>query len=266
MIRRLLLVLALASATACSALSARERVQLDIVDRDTGQLLPEYAARGDTWVAGAPGHRYSVRLTNSTGERVLVVLSVDGINAVTGETAAPSQGGYVLDPWESTEIAGWRKSLDDIAQFVFTDLSESYAARTGRPDNVGVVGIAVFRERQVRPAYAPSAPPVATGEARRDAASSKSGAPAAQAADAMAEAESMPQRLGTGHGEREWSPVGRTEFVRASRRPDQVSQLRYDDRDALLAMGILPRERWPHARGDGPRAFPDGFVADPPNW
>lgn len=266
MIRRLLLVLALASATACSALSARERVLLDIVDRDTGQLLPEYAARGDTWVAGAPGHRYSVRLTNTTGERVLVVLSVDGVNAVTGETASPSQGGYVLDPWESTEIAGWRKSLDDIAQFVFTDLPDSYAARTGRPDNVGVVGIAVFRERQARPVYAPPAPPIAMDQARRDAAANKSAAPAAQPADARAEAESMPQRLGTGHGEREWSPVGRTEFVRASSRPEQVSQLRYDDRDALVAIGILPRERWPHVRGDAPRAFPDGFVADPPNW
>jgi hypothetical protein len=68
-----------------------------------------------------------VRLTNTVGERVLVVLSVDGVNAVTGETANPSQAGYVLDPWQSTEIAGWRKSLDDVAQFVFTDLPDSYA-------------------------------------------------------------------------------------------------------------------------------------------
>ena len=48
------------------------------------------------------------------------MLSVDGVNAVTGQTASPSQGGYVLEPWETAEIAGWRKSLDDIAQFVFT--------------------------------------------------------------------------------------------------------------------------------------------------
>ena len=70
-----------------------------------------------------------MRLTNTTGERVLVVLSVDGVNAVSGETADTAQGGYVLEPWETAEIAGWRKSLDDVAQFVFTDLADSATLR-----------------------------------------------------------------------------------------------------------------------------------------
>jgi hypothetical protein len=262
MFRRLLLALALAS-TACTPLSARDLVLLDVVDRDSGQTLPEYRHRGQDWIAGVPGHRYSVRLTNTTGERVLVVLSVDGVNAVTGQTASPSQGGYVLEPWESAEIAGWRKSLNDIAQFVFTDLPDSYAARTGRPANVGVVGVAVFRERQMRPVYAPPpAPQIAGGVARNEA--RKAAAPAASADRAMAsEAEAIPQRLGTGHGQREWAPVGQTEFVRATRTPQQVSQLRYDDADALIALGILPRYHAPYA-GTTPRAFPNGFVQDPP--
>ena len=92
----------------------------------------------------------------------------------------------------------------------------------------------------------------------------KAAAPAASADRAMAsEAEAMPQRLGTGHGQREWAPVGQTEFVRATRSPQQVSQLRYDDADALVALGILPRYRAPYA-GTTPRAFPGGFVQDPP--
>ena len=134
--KTILMSLAMLMTAACSPLSARPLVDVSVVDRDTGDWLREYPHRGDTWVAGTPGNRCGVRLSNSTGERVLVVLSVDGINAVTGETASPSQAGYVLEPWESTEIAGWRKSLDDIAQFVFTDLGDSYAARTGRTPQV----------------------------------------------------------------------------------------------------------------------------------
>ncbi|WP_159016721.1 hypothetical protein [Cognatiluteimonas profundi] len=253
----LLLALLLLSATACTSVAARPLVQMDVIDRDSGQWLPEYRHRGDTWVPGTPGHRYAVRLSNQSGERVLVVLSVDGVNAVTGETADPSQAGYVLAPWQSTEIGGWRKSLDDVAQFVFTDLPDSYAARTGRPDNVGVIGIAVFDE--ARPIVDDQPAAIARegmrGAERRSAMSPSS----ANAADA-AEGAVAAQRIGTGHGAREWAPVGRTGFVRASLRPAQVVQLRYDDGANLVAMGII------HATGPAPEAFPSGFVADPPGW
>ena len=252
------LLFALAAIAACTPATARAPlpvqplVELALVDRDTAQVLPEYRHRGRGWVAGTPGHRYAVRLTNTTGERVLVVLSVDGVNAVSGQTAAPSQAGYVLGPWESTEIGGWRKSLDDIAQFVFTDLPDSYAARTGRPDNVGVVGIAVFRERWQRPLPAP-APPVAAAP------QAKAGA----SADRAMAMEAMPQRIGTGHGQRERAPVGQTTFERASNTPQQLSELRYDSVDALVAMGVLPR-RYQARAGQPPRAFPNQYVADPP--
>lgn len=270
MLRNLLsLAAALIAATACAPLSARPLVDLAVVDRDSGQWLPEYAHRGQTWVPGTPGHRYAVRLTNTSGERVLVVLSVDGVNAVTGETADPSQAGYVLAPWQSTEIAGWRKSLDDVAQFVFTDLPDSYAARTGRPDNVGVIGIAVFREARPIAYYQPG-PPIARDEARGDMperSAAKAGPPAAAESSAADSAYGgiARQSIGTGHGQREWAPVGRTGFERASTRPAQVTQLRYDDVDTLAALGILPRpyRYWPH---DEPDAFPAGFVADPPRW
>ena len=266
MLRNLLVcTAALLAASACGPVSARSLVDLSVVDRDSGQWLPDIPYRGEHWIAGAPGHRYGVRLTNTTGERVLVVLSVDGVNAVSGQTAHASQGGYVLDPWESAEIDGWRKSLDDVAQFVFTDLPDSYAARTGRPDNVGVIGIAVFREARPLPPPPPMYSPPVAGDARNASAEAKAAAaPSARAeAGAMADSMAPQQRLGTGHGEREWSPVGETTFERASRRPEQLTQLRYDDADTLAALGILPRPYWPWSR-DRPDAFP-GFVPDPPN-
>lgn len=250
---------ALLAAFACTPSSARPLVEMSVVDRDNGDWLPQYRHRGDTWIAGMPGHRYAVRLANTTGRRVLVVLSVDGVNAVTGQTASASQGGYVLDPWETTEINGWRKSLDDVAQFVFTDLGDSYAARTGRPRNVGVIGIAVFEEAHPRRVPHASPAPIARndGHARAE---EKAAAPAAAQSPA---ADASRQGIGTGHGEREWSPVGETDFMRASRAPVQIVQVRYDETRRLAALGILPR---PYARGASPRAFPDGFVADPPGW
>ena len=80
---------ALLAALACTPLSARPPVKVAIVDRDAGGWLAQYRHAGDAWVAGVPGHRYAVRLANTSGERVLVVLSVDGVNAVTGEDADP---------------------------------------------------------------------------------------------------------------------------------------------------------------------------------
>ena len=239
-------------------------VRIDLVDRDLGQWLPQYAHRGEQWVAGQPGHHYSVRMVNTTGERLLVVLSIDGINAITGDTAHPAQSGYVLAPWQSTEISGWRKSMQDVAQFVFTDLPDSYAARTGRPDNVGTIGIAVFRER--RPMVVSPAPPIARGQQGYEKSRASNQADAAAASSPVQEYEQVAaQRIGTGHGQREWAPVGQTTFDRASTRPVQLLQLRYDAPEALAGRGILPRPYAPYPpRRHGPQAFPDRFVADPP--
>lgn len=274
-----LLLTALLATTASGTSFAQSLVDIDLIDRDTGQRLPEYRHRAQTWVPGVPGHRYSVRLTNTSGERVLVVLSVDGVNAISGETAGTGQAGYVLGPWQSTEIAGWRKSMRDVAQFYFTDLPDSYAARTGRPDNVGVIGAAVFRERSYPRPYHESAPIAREQDddgRRRDQAAraENKAAPAAPAARSEREAASadayggVGQSIGTGHGDREWSPVNRTQFVRASRTPAQVAQLRYDDVPNLVALGIMPRpydwDRRRHRRPAGPDAFPGGFAADPP--
>jgi hypothetical protein len=103
--------------------------------------------------------------------------------------------------------------------------------------------------------------------ATRERSAAKAAAPAAESAAADSAAGGIArQGIGTGHGEREWAPVGSTSFVRASTRPAQVTQLRYDDLDTLVSIGILPRPypRYPYPQV--PRAFPQGFVPDPPRW
>ncbi len=286
--RALLTLLAAAAASACSSPPAQavgSLVDVQLVDRSRSEVLAAWRARGASWVAGRPGDRYAVRLSNRTAGRVLVVLSVDGVNAVSGETASVGQTGYVLGPWATAEITGWRKSYSEAAAFYFTALPDSYAARTDRPDNVGVIGAAVFRERAPLPVQRPfEAPPVASGrldgaerEEPQRRAQAGGSADAAAAADsrvanasppAPATASPPPQRerdslaksekLGTGHGEREYSPTTQTTFERASSQPAEVIQVRYDSYANLVASGIIGRPRLPTT----PDPFP-AFVADP---
>ncbi len=238
-----------------------QRVDVSLLDRTLGRSIPLHMHDGRSFAAGEPGHRYAIRLSNRSGERVLAVVSVDGVNVVTGETAHPGQSGYVLEPWQSTTVNGWRKNMSEIAAFNFAPLPESYAARTGRPDDVGVIGVAVFNERRhvyrydEDPGIASQAPKAAPYGSDRLAEESARG-------DSLGSRHRNEQRLGTGHGERERSGARRTEFERASSRPIEVNTIWYDSRRNLIAAGILPRPYRHYADRSAPRAFP-GFVPDP---
>jgi hypothetical protein len=260
--------------TGCAATPQRAQVDMQLIDRDTGAPIAQYASRGRRFSPGLPGARYAIRLSNRTGERVLVVLSVDGVNAITGDTADWEQSGYVLSPGESCDITGWRKSDERIAAFEFTSLGDAYAARTGRPAHVGVIGAAVFRETPPPVVYqSPMAPPVAATPAAPPAPEllSRLNGATADAAQTLresagrAEVESRARaKLGTGHGASEWSPIQHTAFQRRSSRPEQLLEIHYDSQANLMAAGIMPRPV--AALPSVPRAFPNsgGYVPDPP--
>jgi hypothetical protein len=258
---------AIGSAGAVKADAPADLVDLTVVDRDTGQPMRTWRHDGRLFVAGQPGARYGLRVTNHTAGRVLVVMSVDGVNIVTGETAGYGQRGYVFGPYESYDVSGWRKSDTEVAAFTFAPLAQSYAARTGRPGDVGVIGIVAFRERVVAPADSSISEVVVTGQRAAPA------PPAAKAApsDALAAAERSTEKLGreklgTGHGAREWSAAYTVPFERASAYPQQIRRVEYDSFDNLVASGVI---RPPWDAGHRPRPFPSnpggsGYVPDPP--
>ena len=244
-----------------SACAGGERLlEVQVLDVDRGSAIPAIPHRGRDYLAGEPGHRFAVAWRNLTGERVLAVLSVDGVNAISGQTAASSQAGYVLEPWQQVEVRGWRKSHADIAEFYFTDLPDSYAARTGRPDNVGVIGVAAFRERRVAPAYLPPPSPSIAAETRAEGGALAKSAESARERHSSADAAAPQarQQLGAGHGARRYDPVAQTQFERDSRWPNQRIALYYDSWEALAARGVIA----PESR-HGPDPFPLGFVPDP---
>ena len=229
---------------------------VDVYDRTEARALDVHRHRGRQYIVGTPGHEYAIRIRNCSDRRVLAVVSVDGVNVVTGETAAPGQSGYVIEPYGYVTIEGWRKDLERTAAFYFADPGDAYATRTGRPDDLGVIGVALFRERA--PAWSPPAEAVS---AAPPAAARQESAADAKASTRTYESGAGAAPLGTGHGRREWSPAQRVEFERASTRPDQRVALRYDRRENLVAQGVLPRPgRWRE-----PDPFPGalGFVPDP---
>ena len=258
-----------AGAAKAGVFSPADLVDVQVVDRETGQPLQAWRHEGRLFVAGQPGARYGLRVANHSEGRVLVVMSVDGVNVLTGETAGYGQRGYVFEPHETYDITGWRKSQTEVAAFTFAPLPQSYAARTGRPFDVGVIGIAAFRERVVYarplsplavPAPLPQAPaaeiaePVIIGSRAATAKPAPSDIPVA--------AERRVDKLGTAHGAREWSAVSEVAFERATPYPQLVRRIEYDSWDNLVALGIVR----PPPRGERrPRPFPDaGYVPDPP--
>lgn len=244
-----------AAALAMAAVTAHAMgrlADLAVVDRSTGQTLPVNWHEGRAYVVGRPGAEYRLLIRNRTAEDLLAVVSVDGVNVLDGQAASVDQGGYVLRPWESLAIGGWRKSLDETAAFYFTSLGDSYAGRTGRPANVGVVGMAVFR-RAPRPIAEPA-----------------ENAPYAGRSSGNADLQPpMPQKraqapaaapLGTGHGRRESSPVREVQFERATQEPAETLAIYYDSYRNLVAQGVLASPPMPR----DPSPFPARFVPDPP--
>jgi len=227
---------------------------LTVYDRTEGRRLQVYWHQGRAYVVGKPGNEYQVSLRNRAGDDVLAIVSVDGVNVITGRSASPQQSGYVLAPRGGMDLQGWRKNMAETAAFYFTSLPDSYAARTGRPDDVGVIGVALFKKKYV-------APPAPIGEPFPGPYSSSGHNDAAGAGARREAAKPAETQLGTGHGRRETSHAQYVNFERASSAPAEVVTLYYDSRQNLVARGVI-REPVPVAPLPYPRPFP-GFVPDP---
>ena len=234
--------------------------QVQVIDRNTGQSLPLYWHRGEYWIAGQPGAKYAIQIRKQQDARILAVSSVDGLNVLSGEPADPAQAGYVLHPSQSYRIEGWRKSEREVAAFVFTASGDSYAERVGKPRDLGVIGVALFREKPP----APPPPPAAAISERKE----RSSPSPAEIKDRALESETSSgpapsQKLGTAHGERQVSVVRSTRFERRSTQPEEIIRIRYDSHANLVALGVIPSPRLQPA----PDPFPGAaarYVPDPP--
>jgi hypothetical protein len=113
----------------------------------SGSSLPTFAGAGRTLVQGERGQRYQIEIANQTGSRFEAVVTVDGLDVIDGRPGALSKRGYLVQPFATVQIDGFRQNMDQVAAFRFGSVRGSYAAGKGGERNVGVIGVALFSER-----------------------------------------------------------------------------------------------------------------------
>jgi hypothetical protein len=113
-----------------------------------GRSVKEYTHQGMSFIEARDGTNYTIKLKNNLGQRVMVVVSVDGLDVVSGKNAAETDTGYIIDAYDSVEIKGYRISDNDSAAFVFTSKGKSYVQNVkGDARNCGVIGVRAFSEK-----------------------------------------------------------------------------------------------------------------------
>lgn len=205
-----------------------------------GSPLREYAARGTTYIEAQRKREYAVRLTNNTGERVAVALAVDGLNSIDARRTSALDGRkWILGPFESVTLEGWQTSGSTARRFFFTTEKSSYGAWLGRTDDLGIVSAVFFREK--RPVYRAQREIDARGDSAAAGAPAPS-APAARDTEAKKEKSVLQENAATGIGEEIRNPVYTVAFEEQSN-PAASLRIRYEFRDALVRLGVVPPPR-----------------------
>jgi hypothetical protein len=118
-----------------------------------GSPLPTFATGTDNLAQGEVGERYMIELVNQSSNRFEAVVTVDGLDVMDGRSGALSKRGYLLQPFATVDIDGFRQSMNEVAAFRFGSVRGSYAAQKGNDRNVGVIGVALFSERGATPPW-----------------------------------------------------------------------------------------------------------------
>lgn len=221
-----------------AATASTSPVSIEIVDAN-GQVFREFPVNARdgalrSYLLAEKGARYRVRVRNTSGERLGLVIAVDGRNIINGARSdlARSEPMYVLDAWSTQDYAGWRANLEAINEFYFTDWSDSYAEAFGDRSARGVIAVAVYGEVPRPRAYDPYD--------ERERSSDSAGAPPSARADAAAEksAGRRSESAGTGYGERRVDHAVRVEFVGRSS-ADSRHFIKYEWRETLCRKQLI---------------------------
>lgn len=230
-----------------------EAVQVAIV-RDSGSPLPGIPYRMSrtagtavirSFLEARKGDHYGIVVRNLTASRIGVVIAVDGRNIISGQKSdlTSREEMYVLAPYESAQLDGWRTAQDTVHRFYFTEPSDSYSMQTFHDSSaMGVIAVAAFREKQpVR---------ILRERAKKE---QMPGSPGPAESMNKSRSESAFDSAGTGFGDAQYSPTTRVAFTPEAI-PFQKNLIKYEWRQTLCRKGLIncasePRNRlWDEER------------------
>jgi hypothetical protein len=207
-----------------------------------------------------------LRLSNPTGRRVAVALSVDGLNVINAKHADPRKSPkWILDPWETIEISGWQVSGSHARSFYFTGERNSYGAAIGQTENLGVIEAVFFREElSFTEQWLPFMNRDEKSQGKREREDSAGAAPRAQAPTTSPAPSGAMESQGkdkldddyaaTGMGDKRRHDVREVE-VELESSPAAKVRIRYEFRPQLVKLGVLPRYESPIDRRERAQGF-----------
>jgi hypothetical protein len=223
-----------------------------------GSPVQEFASRGRIYIEAVKGREFTIRLSNPTSGRVAVALSVDGRNVVDAKrTTELAASKWVLGPGQTVDIPGWQVSGETARRFFFTESSRSYAKWLGDTANVGTIEAVCFREKLREPSVTSKD----AGPSRNRAEAADAGALDGAAAPS-AKARVADEYAATGIGERTRFPVQWVDFDEDPRPAARIG-IRYEFRQELVRLGVLPREPDGLCAREHARGFEHAYAPDP---
>src|SRR3989344_306941 len=222
-----------------------------------GKPVTVYPHEDKSFIWGETGTEFALKVWNNIGRRVGAVITVDGLSVMNGNPGSYDIGGYAVPPCSAVEIPGWRLDQKKIAQFFFAQFEKSYAALMGMPQNVGVIGCAIFNEAPRVSVLHPTtdlfrylAPPALHSYGDSGLGLTRGGG----------------SGIGTGFGQERGHAVTTVEFIRADvAKPDMLLAIHYGTK-TQLALWRVPLKQPLQVAGANP--FPGEAVGcpPPPHW
>jgi hypothetical protein len=257
-----------------------ERVDVDIITSDRG-VLQQYRVPSNepdinrSYIVARDNERYRIRIRNRTNDRIGLVIAVDGRNILSGKKShlTSREKMYVLKPHKRQEYDGWRTGRDQINRFYFTGMSDSYAADRNDFSAMGVIAVAVYREKKQE---------IRVGQEDRNKSKKnmtvrhKSTAEmnaiknipigkgsTARMGSVTLKSAKQSEEAGTGFGESKHSPSRTVQFI-AEQNPLVKTFIKYEWRSTLCRRGIIRCDQ----ENNGNRFWPDdgsndGYVPFP---